>query len=79
MKKIILAAAGSALILLSFATAASAAQRHHVRNPAPQQNTGTTADSRESLNQWGFNRGPSYGGGYDGRFEGEAISAPAGR
>lgn len=85
MKKIITTVIGSALIALSVANAASAAERQQTRRSAQQQQTiGGIVDPRDSYAEFGAPRGNGYGygssyGGYDGRVYGGAISAPAGR
>ena len=74
MRRIILTAVGSALIALSVANAASAAERHHhARRVAHQPTVTTTVDPRDSYAQFG----PTYQA-YDARAWGGAISAPAG-
>jgi hypothetical protein len=73
MRKITLAALGSALIALSVANAAGAAERHHARRSARQPTIDTHAAVRDSYAQFG----QAYPG-YDARVWGGAISAPAG-
>jgi hypothetical protein len=78
MRKIVFTALGSALMALSVANAASAAERHHARWTAPQpwayDNNINLRDSRAEF-------GPVYPSYpvYDARVWGGAISAPAGR
>ena len=84
MKKIITTVVGSALIALSVANAAGAAERQQTRRsvqqPSAQQTIGGIVDPRDSYAEFGAPRGTGYGyGGYDGRVYGGAISAPAGR
>jgi hypothetical protein len=74
MPKIILTALGSALIALSVANAAAAAQRHHTHRAAHQPAINSQMDVRDSHAEFG----PLYRG-YDARLWGGAISAPAGR
>jgi hypothetical protein len=74
MPRIILTALGSALVVLSVANPASAAQRHHARHVAHQPAVNSQMDVRDSYAEFG----PLYRG-YDARLWGGAISAPAGR
>jgi hypothetical protein len=84
MQKIIFTALGSALIALSAANAASAAERHHARRVAPQQAYDARTDFRNSRAEFGplYQSSPNYDarnwGGGDARAWGGAISAPAG-
>jgi hypothetical protein len=73
MRKITLTALGSALIALSMANAAVAAERHHARRSAQQPTLGTRADVRDSYAEFA----PAYRA-YDARVWGGAMSAPAG-
>jgi hypothetical protein len=73
MRKITLAALGSALIALSVANAAGAAERHHARRSARQPTIDTHANVYDSYARFG----QAYPG-YDARVWGGAISAPAG-
>lgn len=77
MRKMMLTALGSALIALSVANAASAAERHHARRVTQQPTYHTPTDFRDSRAEFG----PVYQAypGYDARAWGGAISAPAGR
>jgi hypothetical protein len=74
MRKIALTALGAALITLTVATAAAAAERHHARRITPHAEVSTNTDACYSC--WAF--GSTYPG-YDARVWGGAMSAPAGR
>ncbi|MET0707111.1 MAG: hypothetical protein ABWY82_09750 [Tardiphaga sp.] len=80
MRKLVLTAAGAALIALSITSAASATERHRARHVTQQPAVGAT-DPRDAFGYypgWGRERVPSYGV-YPGLIYGGAISAPAGR
>jgi hypothetical protein len=78
MRKIILTALGSALVVVAVSNAASAAERRHVRNDAQQQTGGTNADPRGSFAEFNPGRAQFYGA-YDSLPRGNASAAPAGR
>ena len=85
MRKIIFTALGSALIVLSVANAAGAAERHHHARRAVQQPTyDNNSRLRDSRAEFGpvYQSYPTYDtrawGGGDARAWGGAISAPAG-
>ena len=80
MSKIVLMAAGAALVALSMAGAAGAAERHRGRHLAQQPATSFTEprDAFAYYPGWGRDKVPSYGV-YPGLIYGGAISAPAGR
>ena len=80
MRKIVLRAAGAALLAMSMAHSANAAERHRMRHVTQQPAVGAT-DPRDAFGYypgWGRERVPSYGV-YPGLIYGGAISAPAGR
>jgi hypothetical protein len=84
MRKIIFTALGSALIALSVANAASAAERHHPRRAVQQPTYDHNTNLRNSRAEFGpvYPSYPAYDprgwGGGDARAWGGAISAPAG-
>jgi hypothetical protein len=77
MRKIIFTALGTALMVLSAANAAGAAERHHARRVVQQPAYHTDTDLRDSRAEFAPVY-PSYPT-YDARAWGGAISAPAGR
>lgn len=80
MRKIVLTVAGAALLAMSMAHAANAAERHRGRHVA-QQPAAWFTEPRDAFAYypgWGRDRVPSYGV-YPGLIYGGATSAPAGR
>jgi hypothetical protein len=80
MKKIITLAFGSALVVLTVASAASATERKGVRRHTQHPVVTTTSDPRNAFDYypgWGRDRVPLYGVP-PGLIYGGAISAPAG-
>jgi hypothetical protein len=73
MRKIVLTALGAAMIALTVASPAGAAERHHARRTAQHATIKTNTEVRDSFAQFG----PAYPG-YDARVWGGAMSAPAG-
>ena len=80
MRKIVLMAAGAALVAVSMADAAGAAERHRGRHVIHQPAAGFVEprDAFAYYPGWGRDRVPSYGV-YPGLIYGGATSAPAGR
>ncbi len=80
MRKIVLMAAGAALVAVFVADAAGAAERHRGRHITQQPAVGFTQprDAFAYYPGWGRDRVPSYGV-YPGLIYGGATSAPAGR
>jgi hypothetical protein len=84
MRKIIFTVLGSALMALSVANAASAAERHHARRAVQQPTYDNNTNLRNSRAEYRpvYRSYPAYDtrawGGGDARAWGGAISAPAG-
>lgn len=83
MKKITTTVLGAALVTLSFASAASASERHHTRHAVRQPAVSGAADPRNAFDYYGNEdsrqaRAAAYGV-RPGLVYGGAISAPAGR
>lgn len=83
MKKITTAVLGAALVALSFASAASASERHHVRRAVQQPTVSGATDPRNAFDSYGGldarqSRAAAYGV-QPGLVYGGTTSAPAGR